>query len=346
MPDVAIPASPSPAGTAASPATKPKKRIEWLDIAKGIAIVLVVLGHTLVYETPIVQAIYSFHMPLFFLAAGYTFRPKETRSVIKASAKQLLIPYCILFILTVLPAVLFEPQLDFDMLASRAAGFFFASAITVVPFGFPPVGILWFLWALFASRVILNITTGAFEKRGVSDRVQLLIYFVFSVIGGAVGKFVFLPLALDLVTSTVFLMYIGYLVKRHNLIATITRWQWIIAAFAIWALCMLAPYAPLSTRVYPSLFAALAGTLLAVKVSMLIADHTRLIKRALLYLGVNSLLVFFLHTIEGNYIAWGSFALLAGLSHSNFAIFLLRMAWICLVMALFTMHPLKRVGKQ
>lgn len=49
-------------------------RIEWVDIAKGIAILLVVLGHTglAVGSARYLDAfIYSFHLPLFFVLSGY-----------------------------------------------------------------------------------------------------------------------------------------------------------------------------------------------------------------------------------------------------------------------------------
>ena len=41
-----------------------EKRIEWIDIAKGIGILLVVLGHITKNEV-LYEIIYSFHMPLF-----------------------------------------------------------------------------------------------------------------------------------------------------------------------------------------------------------------------------------------------------------------------------------------
>lgn len=56
------------------------KRLDWIDIAKGIGIILVVLGHTLVpqvRETGFAGFlwifIYNFHMPLFFFLSGYLF---------------------------------------------------------------------------------------------------------------------------------------------------------------------------------------------------------------------------------------------------------------------------------
>lgn len=37
-----------------------------IDIAKGIGIFLVVLGHFTVFASPLYHYIYLFHMPLFF----------------------------------------------------------------------------------------------------------------------------------------------------------------------------------------------------------------------------------------------------------------------------------------
>lgn len=39
-------------------------RIIWIDVIKGIGILLVVLGHT---NPPFMKIIYGFHMPLFLL---------------------------------------------------------------------------------------------------------------------------------------------------------------------------------------------------------------------------------------------------------------------------------------
>ena len=45
------------------------KRNQWVDVAKGIAIILMVLGHTAIPDS-LSRFIYSFHMPLFFIASG------------------------------------------------------------------------------------------------------------------------------------------------------------------------------------------------------------------------------------------------------------------------------------
>lgn len=49
---------------------KDNGRIAWVDIAKGLGIFLVVLGHTY-RKNPVQNWIYSFHMPLFFILSGW-----------------------------------------------------------------------------------------------------------------------------------------------------------------------------------------------------------------------------------------------------------------------------------
>lgn len=55
--------------------SKQGKRLEFVDCAKGIGIILVVLGHT---RFPYLRnIIYSFHMPLFFILSGYLFQDRK-----------------------------------------------------------------------------------------------------------------------------------------------------------------------------------------------------------------------------------------------------------------------------
>ncbi|MBF1069294.1 MAG: acyltransferase family protein, partial [Prevotellaceae bacterium] len=51
------------------------KRIEALDIAKGIGIILVIIGH--MSSSYLRDWIYSFHMPLFFIISGICFKTEK-----------------------------------------------------------------------------------------------------------------------------------------------------------------------------------------------------------------------------------------------------------------------------
>ena len=48
------------------------KRIEWIDVCKGLGIFLVFIGHTNVSQLSctLYDWIYSFHMPLFYMLSG------------------------------------------------------------------------------------------------------------------------------------------------------------------------------------------------------------------------------------------------------------------------------------
>ena len=80
-----------------------ENRIEFLDIAKGIAILLVVMGHLVQYNmtgtsaTTVFDFIYSFHMPLFFMLSGYVaaLRSESTSpfKYVKKKFISLVIPY-------------------------------------------------------------------------------------------------------------------------------------------------------------------------------------------------------------------------------------------------------------
>ena len=56
-----------------------KMRDATFDMLKGIGILLVIIGHTFMKEIgPYIQA---FHMPLFFMVAGYFFKYKAPKNL-------------------------------------------------------------------------------------------------------------------------------------------------------------------------------------------------------------------------------------------------------------------------
>lgn len=81
---------------------KQVNRIYYVDVAKGIAIFCMVLGHTYSEGNgeSILKWIYSFHMPLFFLTTGilYNWKNKKEGSItfdVKKKCNTLLLPYIV-----------------------------------------------------------------------------------------------------------------------------------------------------------------------------------------------------------------------------------------------------------
>ena len=65
-------------------------RIEFLDISKGIGIILVVLGHSLNTIDLPGRWIYSFHMPFFFYISGVLLSGSTTTHFISKKFKQII----------------------------------------------------------------------------------------------------------------------------------------------------------------------------------------------------------------------------------------------------------------
>lgn len=71
-----------------------KDRIDWIDLAKAIAIILVILGHINSANGPIKAWIYAFHMPVFFFLTGMVIRQETIdHRYIGKNVRSLLVPY-------------------------------------------------------------------------------------------------------------------------------------------------------------------------------------------------------------------------------------------------------------
>lgn len=72
------------------------RRLNWIDIAKAIAIILMVFGHTSI-PSFVSDFIYAFHMPLFFIASGWTtsWNKYSYGDFVKKRTRHLLFPFII-----------------------------------------------------------------------------------------------------------------------------------------------------------------------------------------------------------------------------------------------------------
>lgn len=74
------------------------KRIEWLDDTKGLGILLIMMAHVFQYFAAlhgINDYICSFHVPIFFIAAGYLTGFRKPEKISAARVKGLIVPYVI-----------------------------------------------------------------------------------------------------------------------------------------------------------------------------------------------------------------------------------------------------------
>ena len=92
------------------------QRNETIDIMKGIGIIAVIIGHMgCVPYMPYRNFIFSFHMPLFFILAGYFFKPNtDFKGKWRKDFTRLVIPYMftasILLVFNILQAFVGEDK--------------------------------------------------------------------------------------------------------------------------------------------------------------------------------------------------------------------------------------------
>jgi len=147
--------------------TRNAGRLDWVDAARGIGIVLVVFGHDWrgLWEAGILSdaglyagvdaAIYLFHMPLFFLVSGMFFE----KSVLRDGATTSILKRCetLLYPLVLWSWILAAFLLLGGSFATRGA----ISPMEALLFPFPPRDIFWFLWALFVIQVFCMLPVRA-----------------------------------------------------------------------------------------------------------------------------------------------------------------------------------------
>lgn len=78
-------------GERATPTATPAARLEWLDVAKGLSIILVVFGH--VFPPPLGTSITVVRMPFFFFLSGYIFKPRPWPEFLWLRGNSLIVPY-------------------------------------------------------------------------------------------------------------------------------------------------------------------------------------------------------------------------------------------------------------
>lgn len=128
------------------------KRIAYLDMARGVGMVLVVMGHVEYINLDIRQFITVFHMPLFFLISGILLWEKQEEkadylSLIKKKLSCMMVPYAIFSILSFFVEsmrIIIKGLDEWDIVLHQL----------LQSFSLQGVSTLWFLPALWMSELL------------------------------------------------------------------------------------------------------------------------------------------------------------------------------------------------
>lgn len=209
-------------------------RVLTIDVARGIGILLVVLGHNALFRESshgLYEAIYLFHMPLFFFVSGVTFKLTLPGETLRKRARALLVPY---FMMGAVAVLLTAQSGDVSRMLDEIRGVLYGTGHTI---RFVP---LWFLPCLFVVSISAAALVGTarawlpledFERWrprllaglaavGLIGGALLLASGVFAraPFADATGRPIGLPWSLDLVPFVLAIFVAGVLFCRSRVI--------------------------------------------------------------------------------------------------------------------------------
>ena len=192
-------------------------RLNQIDIAKGIGIILVVIGHTTTH-LGIEKVIYQFHMSLFFILSGFFFKDKYVKKplvFLLGSLQRLYAPYVInglrLFFIGLLMTYLILGSTGFSFLGGLKFILLIISGLINPPFG----GAFWFLRALFIIRFLyffISLFINKIENTSLKNFILFVSVFVFLIIGYKTQ----FPYTISSTFVALFFYYMGYLYAKNQ----------------------------------------------------------------------------------------------------------------------------------
>jgi len=313
-----------------------KKRIEWIDIARGIAIIAVVVGHTLgPYNGKFIGSwIFAFHMPIFFILSGYLYKQRSVGREFLNGIKNLLIPYfaTVMIIFLINFVALKVPHglgIQAYFPSARAAiisALYGAGSNVFGPLGWQiqPIGALWFLLAMFIAIQLFNlivVMTNSFRR---AEYIRFVICLVLVVIGGILGKIIFLPWAINAALFSVGFIYVGFLIQKYGLLTKISDPTYILWS-GLWLISASFGYfnlnVPNSPNLVISFLGGIGGSLCVFRISQYLVkyEECRWFKLLKTY-GRLSLIVLCFHLIDLNVISVAGHLYQIVLPHAGFLI--------------------------
>ena len=201
------------------------ERTEYIDISKGIGIILMVMGHSLNMNSKLRTFIYLFHMPLFFLISGYVIKKDNFYNIkqfVLKKLKSLYLPflkYTIIFVILHNIFIYFNIYENYGNTARYDIIDFARSILDCFLFrrhGEPLLGTFWFLKTLFLAEVMFILIGNLINRLTNCDLNIFMgfICFILFFIGMVLSiKKITIFLNLERVFVSIFFIYLGYIYK-------------------------------------------------------------------------------------------------------------------------------------
>ncbi|WP_292388495.1 acyltransferase family protein [Methanosarcina sp. UBA5] len=300
---------------------------KWIDVTKGIGILLVILGHSN-FDQSFLAIIHAFNMPLFFFISGYLYHyekyKRQPSYFISQKFKRLVVPYFVTNIIILCTFTLLS-FFKLNSFSSNSAlkpliGVFYGNGAPLNPptqftnlLSVPS----WFLLGLFCASLILYIIAYSHEHYGLI--FSSLLSFLVILFGFKISKSVFLPWSFDIACVSMIFMFPGYLFKyskvnrlhnykvnwlhncKVNWLPDKSKNNFYDFSFILLFLVIISANGSvdMNTRLYSNLLffsiAGLLGTYLTIRFAKNISKKETFLTKTLVYLGKYSIVILLYH---------------------------------------------------
>ncbi len=284
-------------------------RISYLDIAKGISIICIILGH--LGKFTITRVVFTFHVPIFFLISGYFIDDKlKIWDFTKKKAKRLLIPYYITCLVIILLGLYFTFTIGTykgRFLYWLKASLYAAGSPHSKPFEINQIGAIWFLWALFWGSIFLRISLA------MRKEIRIIFIGALFLVGYYTRNLFWLPLSIQPGACSVLFMYIGYLIKTYkDKIDKIPKPIKVIGSLValIITILFIKNFKTFFLvecdigRGVIDIIGCLCSCWIVILISQFIDRHTHILKNTFINIGEHSLILLCVHIVELNLLPW------------------------------------------
>lgn len=285
------------------------RRIDYLDFAKGIAIISVLLGH--IIDGYCWQIVSSYHVFLFFIISGYFISTRDTLSdYAYKRGRSLLFPVVFgeaLFV-AVQTCMFFFSKGSAGVVSFLKAYIDNRLGLNGTPINYHQ-GVLWFFWALFCSSLILRVILKLKSKK-----LQFVSAALSFVAGVALARFLDIPFEIPASLASVLYLYLGYNLKanKDRIKRFFTRYK-TVATAAITVFSLVYMFTPFMHKVdfafcdflyVEDIFGPLICVVFILMLSQLATRKKNLPATVINEIGKVSLYILIIHYCEMNTIDW------------------------------------------
>lgn len=289
-----------------------QERTGYVDVAKGVAILCIIIGH--LDSFAIRRVVFTFHVPIFYLITGFYISAKRTRAAFfRRKLRTLIVPYAVTCCVIVAGAAAINAlrtdgpgtgrvALDWTYAALYGAGNSYTE-----PFSIKGIGAIWFLWATFWGSCALRVLLDMKDRYRPLAVLGILLACCWS------KKLCWLPLSIQAGGPALLYMYIGSLFRQAQgslrSLRAECRTALVLGALVVWVSFMV-DFQSFSLarcdlgRGAVDIFGSLCGCAVVLLAARAVEVHCPVPARCLAYLGRYSLLTLCAHIVELDIFPW------------------------------------------